>query len=70
MLPLPVEITRAPEELEMQRKQMAYHRLQWLKNEGERLHEANKGLLELTYLDNRITKCIALFYMLIIINAG
>lgn len=44
ILPLPVEVTKAPEELEMQRRQMAYHRLQWLRSEGERMHEENKRL--------------------------
>lgn len=28
----------------MLKKQMAYHRLEWLRGEGERLHEENKRL--------------------------
>lgn len=38
------QITKAPEELEMQRRQMAYHRLQWLRTEGERMHDENMRL--------------------------
>lgn len=33
-----------PEELEMQKRQQMYHRLQWLHSEGERLNAENKML--------------------------
>lgn len=33
-----------PEEIEMMKRQAAYHRLQWLRSEGERLNEENNSL--------------------------
>ncbi|VEN44769.1 unnamed protein product, partial [Callosobruchus maculatus] len=46
ILPFPVvgEV-RDEEGLEMMRRQQAYHRLQWLRSEGERMNEENKRLM-------------------------
>ncbi|XP_074040219.1 uncharacterized protein [Leptinotarsa decemlineata] len=44
ILPLPVLIQRTEEDLEMQKRQEAYHRLQWLRSEGGRMNEENKRL--------------------------
>ncbi|KAJ8949065.1 hypothetical protein NQ318_016967 [Aromia moschata] len=44
VLPLPAEVVRDEAEVEMQRRQAAYHRLQWLRSEGERMNEENKRL--------------------------
>ncbi|RZC41247.1 PERQ amino acid-rich with GYF domain-containing protein 2-like, partial [Asbolus verrucosus] len=44
ILPIPAELAIEPEEIEMMKRQAAYHRLQWLRSEGERLNEENNSL--------------------------
>ncbi|KAG5861679.1 hypothetical protein JTB14_038371 [Gonioctena quinquepunctata] len=44
LLPLPMEVNRTAEDIDMQKRQEAYHRLQWLRSEGERMTEENKRL--------------------------
>lgn len=44
LFPIPLELNIEPEELEMMKRQAAYHRLQWLRSEGERLNEENNSL--------------------------
>ncbi|XP_060522365.1 uncharacterized protein LOC132699584 [Cylas formicarius] len=44
VLPLPTLIQRDEEDIQMQRRQEAFHRLQWLKIEGKRLAEENDRL--------------------------
>nr|CAI5855612.1 unnamed protein product [Callosobruchus analis] len=46
ILPFPVVgDVRDEEGMEMMRRQQAYHRLQWLRSEGERMNEENKRLM-------------------------
>ncbi|CAH1117866.1 unnamed protein product [Phaedon cochleariae] len=44
ILPLPIIVNKAAEDIELQRRQEAYHRLQWLRSEGERMTEENRRL--------------------------
>lgn len=44
LFPVPEDVDVDPEELEMLKRQEMYHRLQWLRSEGERLAEENKRL--------------------------
>ncbi|EFA08305.1 serine/threonine-protein kinase dst2 [Tribolium castaneum] len=44
LFPIPDELQVEPEEIEMMKRQAAYHRLQWLRSEGERLNEENNRL--------------------------
>ncbi|KAF7280747.1 uncharacterized protein LOC143206787 [Rhynchophorus ferrugineus] len=44
--PIPILIKRDADDVDAQKRQEAFHRLQWLKIEGERLAEENKRLQE------------------------
>ncbi|CAH1376655.1 unnamed protein product [Tenebrio molitor] len=44
LFPIPEELNIEPEEMEMMKRQAAFHRLQWLRSEGERLNEENNSL--------------------------
>lgn len=44
VFPIPAELQMEPEDLEMMRRQATYHRIQWLRSEGERLNEENDSL--------------------------
>ncbi|CAH1104977.1 unnamed protein product [Psylliodes chrysocephalus] len=44
IFPLPEKVEHDTDTLEMRKRQEAYHRLQWLRNEGERMSEENKRL--------------------------
>ncbi|KAH1016033.1 uncharacterized protein LOC109537860 [Dendroctonus ponderosae] len=55
--PIPALIERNAEDVELQRRQEAFHRLQWLRIEEERLAEENRRLdARLDYLKNQLDR--------------